>query len=52
MNNTDVEGRKRATLNNANDDDYEPVRPMMETSEFVEDTYYDEDPTTHSRKNV
>ena len=24
--------RKQATLSNANDDDYEPVRPMMEAS--------------------
>lgn len=36
--------RNTATLDNQFDDDYEPVRPLMEhTSQFVSEAYYDEE---------
>jgi hypothetical protein len=36
--------RNTATLDNQFDDDYEPVRPLMEhASQFVSEAYYDEE---------
>lgn len=40
LHNQNPDGRHRATLNNTNDDDYEPVRPMMETNEINDDEMY------------
>lgn len=54
INNQNPDGRKRATLNNTNDDDYEPVRPLMDTNEFSDDpTYLDnsqDQSTIYSKK--
>jgi len=52
MNRNTSQERKKATLNNTNDDDFEPVRPMMETNDNdMTDISYYEETSTINRKN-